>query len=113
MIYALVTCKDERLTILTKVAVVSFILFIVSSCDKDQIQGFVFKKLLQQTLIEKCGDKDRLCINGVKKQIDKCSEKANWRRLVKEPENEIEVERFSKIFYACLVDVKGNPLFEY
>ena len=94
--------------------IILFLLMILLlvGCDQNQLESFFFKESLKRTLIEQCGEEDKICIEAVKKQIDKCIEKADGKRFLKDPDDEKEAERFTKIFYSCLVNRKGEPVFE-
>ena len=87
-------------------------IFILVGCDQNQIDDFVFERTLKKDLIDLCGEKDKLCIEAVEKQIKNCIKKADGRRFIKNSEDEKEVERFTKIFYSCLVNRKGEPVFD-
>lgn len=88
------------------------VLIILSGCDNNELEGFVFKKSLESKLVERCGEKDRLCITAVKQQTGKCADKADWGRFLEDSEDPAEKQRFQGIFFKCLVDVKGKPFFE-
>jgi len=86
------------------IAVIAIFLF---GCSEEQMTDFMFKQSLKRTLIEKCGEEDKLCLEAVEKNVGKCIEKADGRRFLKDVENEKEIECFTKIFYACFVNRKG------
>jgi len=95
-----------------RVIYIAVVAVFLLSCSEEQMTDFMFKQSLKRTLIEKCGEKDKLCLEAVEKNIEKCIEKADGRRFLKDVENKKEIERFTKIFYACLVNRKGEPVFE-
>jgi hypothetical protein len=91
------------------ILVVSLFLY---SCNPDQLEEFAFRKTLELSLIDLCGEEDEECISAVKSQISDCMEKSDWKKYMENQDSEGELNRFTKKFYSCIVDVDGNPYFE-
>lgn len=89
-----------------------FISLFLLSCGDGQIEEFAFKKTLEMSLVDLCGEEDKECIVAVKSQISDCMEKSNWRKYMEEEESDAEFNRFTREFYSCVVDANGDPYFE-
>ena len=86
-------------------------LFLIG-CTDGQVEEFAFRNILEHDLIELCSKDDKKCISAVKAQIKDCMVKSNWRRYLDNEDSEEELNRFTSVFYACIVDSEGNPYFE-
>lgn len=84
----------------------------LTACGTDGIEELTFRKVLEYQLEGECGDTDVACQQAVEEQIQPCMEKADWRSYLENDDDEEELKRFSRIFYACIVDADGNPYFE-
>ncbi len=94
--------------------VFGILLMLVSlwSCSEGQMEEFAFRKTLELSLLDLCGEEDKQCIAAVKSQISGCMEKSNWRKYLQDQDNEEELNRFTSEFYSCIVDEEGYPYFE-
>lgn len=95
-----------------KLVGIIFISLLLWSCSEGQIEEFAFRKTLEISLIDLCGEQDKECIAAVESQISGCMEKSDWRKYLENEDNKDELNRFTKAFYSCLVDEDGNPYFE-
>lgn len=95
-----------------KICGILFICLFLISCSEGGIEEFAFKKTLEISLIDLCGEEDKECIDAVKSQISGCMEKSNWRKYLESEDDQDELNRFTKEFYSCIVDKDGNPYFE-
>jgi hypothetical protein len=86
------------------------VLLLVIGCSEEQTEEFVFKKTMEYQLKDDCG-KNKDCISAVEKQIESCMEKSDWRKYLKNSEDEEELNRFIKIFFPCFKDPNGNSYF--
>jgi len=82
------------------------------SCSESQVEEFAFRKTLELSLVDLCGEEDKKCIAAVKSQIGDCMEKSDWRKYFEDEDNEDELRRFTTEFYSCIVDEDGYPYFE-
>ncbi len=85
--------------------------FLLISCSDADVEEFTFRKTIEYELTELCGDDDAKCVSAVKAQTKDCMEKSDWRRYLKNQEDQQELKRFTSEFYACIVDEEGNPYF--
>ena len=99
--------KTHRTKKLTGILVISLFL---PGCG-DKLEEFTFRKTIEHELIDLCGKKDPKCIKAVKTQAKGCMEKSNWRKYLNNRNDKLELKRFTKEFYACIVDSEGNPYF--
>jgi hypothetical protein len=88
------------------------IIFFISSCSREGVEEFSFRKTLEITLIDLCGKEDKECISAVKSQVGTCMKKSNWKRYLDNEEIESEKHRFMKEFYSCITDDNGTPYFD-
>ncbi|WNO07770.1 hypothetical protein [Teredinibacter sp. KSP-S5-2] len=91
---------------------VVFFSLLLISCSEGQIEEFVFRKTLEISLVDLCGEEDKGCVEAVKSQVGNCMETSNWRMYMENEDNQDEFNRFIKEFYSCIVDEDGNPYFE-
>jgi len=77
----------------------------------DGVDEFAFRKTLEYELVDLCGKKDKKCIKAVKSQTKDCMVKSDWRKFLEDQDNKQELNRFTREFYACIVDSEGNPYF--
>lgn len=95
-----------------KVISIALVSLVLISCSDSMIEEVVFRKTLESSLIELCGETDKMCIEAVKNQISGCMEQSNWRQYLNDQENPEEFQRFTSKFYSCIVDKDGNPIFQ-
>lgn len=95
-----------------KRVLIFFIPVFLWSCSDAQVEEFFFRKTLEFSLVDLCGEEDQECIAAVKTQIDGCLEESDWRRYLAAEDNIEEENRFAKKFYSCITDDNGNPYFE-
>lgn len=100
--------KDKLMRIIGILSV----LLVLCSCSDEKIEEFAFRKTLEISLVDLCGEENKECIMAVKSQISACMEKSQWRKYLENEDNKEELNRFTKEFYACIVDKDGNPYFE-
>lgn len=81
------------------------------ACSSDKLEEFVFKQTLEFSLVELC-EGDESCKKAIKEQISPCMEKSDWRTFLDNEDDEAELSRFTREFYSCIVDEKGDPYFE-
>jgi len=86
-------------------------LLLVSGCSKEQTEEFVFRKVIQRDLVERCGEDNPQCVEAVEQQIESCMEKSDWRRVLENEDDEEEMKRFVFEFYPCFKDPDGNSYF--
>lgn len=89
--------------------------FLLASCSEGQmadIEELAFRKTLEYSLAELCGEEDKACNAAVKEQVKSCMEKSDWRKFLDNEDDEDELDRFTTAFYLCIVDSEGNPYFE-
>jgi len=77
---------------------------------EEQTEEFVFRKTMEYQLKDDCGE-DRNCISAVEKQMESCLARSDWRRYLKNNEDEEELNRFIKIFFPCFKNPNGNSYF--
>ncbi len=91
-------------------------LIVLSSagCSQEATERFAFEQTLKYQLTETCGE-DAECVTALEEQLSGCIDKSDYKTLLNasEENKDAEVERFSKLLYACLVDENGDPLFVY
>lgn len=92
------------------IAIIGLSLLLISCSDGD-IDEFAFRKTMEYSLVDLCGEKDKACIAAVKAQVKPCMEKSDWRRYVANEDSDEELKRFTDKFYACIVDKDGDPYF--
>ena len=86
-------------------------LLVVSGCSKEQTEEFVFRKVIEHDLVERCGEDNPQCVEAVEQQIESCMEKGDWRRVLENEDDEEEMRRFVLEFYPCFKDPDGNSYF--
>lgn len=87
------------------------VILIISGCSERQAEEFAFRKTMEYSLKDLCGDKDSDCYNAIESQIKSCMEKSEWRRYLNDSENEVELERFINEFYPCFKKADGSSYF--
>lgn len=95
-----------------KIVSLLFISLLLTSCSEGQIEELAFRKTLEYGLVELCGESDKACITTVKSQVKGCMEVSNWKQYLENEDSDEELNKFTKKFYACIVDAEGNPYFE-
>lgn len=94
-----------------KLVTIALASLLLVACTGEGVDEFAFRTTLQNSLVDKCGEKDKACISAVKTQIKPCMEKSDWRRFVDNQDDKAELKRFTSQFYGCIVDKDGNPFF--
>ncbi|MAM88027.1 MAG: hypothetical protein CME36_12055 [unclassified Hahellaceae] len=84
---------------------------LLGACGEGQIEEFAFRKAMELTLVDLCGDEDKECIAAVESQTGVCMKKSNWRKYVASEDDQAELNRFTTEFYSCIVDKDGNSYF--
>jgi hypothetical protein len=95
-----------------KIISLLFISLLLISCSDSQIEELAFKKTLEYGLVKLCGESDKACIITVKSQLKGCMKESNWQQYLENEDSDEELNKFTKKFYACIVDAEGNPYFE-
>ncbi|MBO9492359.1 hypothetical protein J7384_18500 [Endozoicomonas sp. G2_1] len=95
-----------------RVFLIFFLSIFLWSCSEAQVEEFAFRKTLEFSLVDLCGEEDKECIAAVKSQISGCMEESNWRKYLENQDDPEEVNRFVNEFYSCITDDEGNPYFE-
>ena len=84
---------------------------LVGGCSGDQVEEFVFRKVLEYELKEDCGKENKQCIKDIEEQIQTCMNKSDWRAYLDNDEDQEEMQRFIKEFFPCFKDANGNSYF--
>lgn len=85
----------------------------VSACsaiDPVDPEEVLFRVGLQSQLVKKCAD-DQACVDAVNAQTKSCMATSHWQASAR-TEDDRELQRFAREFYACLVDADGHPYFQ-
>lgn len=85
---------------------------LLGACSAEQTEEFAFRKTMEYQLIERCGEDDEACIAAVEAQIKTCMAQSDWRKYVRNDEDEAELNRFIRAFFPCFKDADGNPYFQ-
>ena len=86
------------------------VLLLIIGCSEEQTEEFVFKKTMEYQLKDDCGE-DEECISAIEKQIESCMKKNDWRKYLRNSEDEEELNRFVEKFFPCFKDQNGNSFF--
>jgi hypothetical protein len=95
-----------------KFSISVMLVMVVSGCSQERVEEFSFRKALEFNLMGLCGDEDPDCKEAVKTQTRDCMVKGDWRSYLEDEENPEQLARFTREFYACVVDADGEPYFE-
>ena len=84
---------------------------VLGGCSDGSVEEFAFRKTLEISMAEMCGENSPACLEAVEEQTGPCMKQADWRRYLDNDQDQQELERFTTAFYACIVDADGNPWF--
>ena len=59
----------------------------------------------------KCEEQDPECAAAIEAQIVQCMQDSDWKRFLDSDEDEEELLRFTRAFFPCFKDPRGNPYF--
>lgn len=85
---------------------------LLMACSQGEIEELAFRKTLEYSLVDLCGEEDKACIAAVESQLKGCMEKSNWQQYLNNDDDEEELKRFSRALYSCIVDEEGKPYFQ-
>jgi len=102
--------RPGRGIILAAVMHISVLSILLTGCSNEQIEEFTFRKTIINELTNLCGN-DAPCVKAVEEQVQGCMVSSNWREYL-DSDSQEAMDRFTKKFYACIVDSEGNPYFE-
>ena len=80
---------------------------LIGGCSAEQAEEFAFQKVMEYKLKDECGE-NKGCINAVEEQIESCMKESDWRKYVKNDEDDEEMERFVRLFFPCFKDPNGK-----
>ena len=81
----------------------------MTGCSEAEIEELAFRKTLIHDSIELCDPGDEACASAIRSQTKDCMERNDWRTFLDNQGSEAELDRFTRAFYACIVDSAGNP----
>lgn len=90
-----------------KVLITVLTVTLLAACSDYDIQHFVFKKIMNESLLEMC-DGDEACNVAVEEQIDACMEEADWLTYTNSNDDDKELIRFMTEFYPCFKGPDGE-----
>ena len=92
-----------------KAAAICVVFLSLAGCNELKIEELAFRNALIHDSIELCEPGHEACVLAFRDQTKACMESNDWRAYMNSPDNEAELDRFTRAFYGCIVDSAGNP----
>ena len=87
------------------------VLLLLAGCSGERVEEFAFRKTMEYQLKNKCEEQDPECAAAIEAQIVQCMQDSDWKRFLDSDEDEEELLRFTRAFFPCFKDPRGNPYF--